>query len=267
MPAAAAPPVTAEPPAVAAPRPAFPEASLVAGAQRTLDIGNGVSLDLVWIPAGEFMMGSRFGEEGRVTTEGLRHRVTLSHGFWMGKYPVTQAQWEQVMGGNPSAAKGPRLPVNQVNWTDCQAFVEALNRRIASVRLLAALPTEAQWEYACRAGTSTRFYSGDRDEDLAGAGWFLRNSDNKPHEVGQKLQNNWGLYDMHGNVWRWCQDRLAPYPREPAVDPSGPDSGDDRVMRGGAWNGEADICRAAYRFSYPPSYRIMTAGLRIVVVP
>ena len=187
----------------------------------------------------------------------------------MGKYTVTQEQWKRVMGNNPSYFRGDRLPVDQVNWTDCQAFIQALNRIIAASRLKAALPTEAQWEYACRAGTQTRFYGGDGEVDLARAGWFSGNSGNKPHEVGQKQKNASGLYDMHGNVWEWCQDWIAMYPREPdpAVDPRGPATGSDRVLRGGAWNADADLCRAAYRFSYPPQYRIMTAGFRIVAMP
>ena len=211
-------------------------------------------------------MGSSFFEEGRAPMESFRHQVRLTHGFWMGKYPVTQEQWERVMGSNPSYFKGRRLPVDQVNWADCQGFIRALNRILEPCRLKAALPTEAQWEYACRAGTRTRFYSGDADDDLARAAWFAGNSGNKPHEVGQKLKNPWGLYDMHGNVWQWCQDWIDAYPREPAVDPTGPDSGTERCLRGGTWGSDADVCRDACRFCYPPDYRLITAGLRIVAV-
>lgn len=237
-----------------------------AGDLYTVDLGRGIKLDLVWIPAGEFLMGSSFDEEGRAPMESFRHLVRLTHGFWMGKYPVTQEQWEQVMGNNPSYFKGRRLPVDQVNWTDCQRFIQALNRILESSHLKAALPTEAQWEYACRAGTQTRFYFGDADADLVRAGWFSGNSGGKPHEVGLKLKNNWGLYDMHGNVWQWCQDWIDSYPRELVVDPTGPSLGEERVLRGGSWGSEADVCRDACRFCYPPSYRLITVGLRIVAV-
>jgi formylglycine-generating enzyme required for sulfatase activity len=237
------------------------------GDTRLLDLGDGVTLDLVWIPPGEFMMGSPFGERGRVVMEGRRHQVRLTRGFWMGKYTITQAQWRQVMGANPSHFNADGLPVDQVNWSDCQIFIDTLNRILMPRHLRSTLPTEAQWEYACRAGTQTRFYSGDSDADLARAGWYAQNSGNRSHEVGQKEKNNWGLCDMHGNVWQWCQDWISPYPRdsEPAIDPTGPATGSDRVLRGGAWNSEPDICRSAYRFSYPPHYRLMTIGLRIVV--
>ena len=236
-----------------------------AGDARVVDMGGGVALDLIWIPPGVFRMGSPFGEEGRFIAEGRRHQVTLTRGFWMGKFPVTQQQWERVMGNNPSHAKGPRLPVDQVNWNDCQTFIQALNRILATKDLTASLPAEAQWEYACRAGSETRFWSGDRVTDLARVAWFADNSDDQAHEVGRKPANPWGLCDMHGNVWQWCQDWLERYPPEDATDPQGPAAGQERILRGGAWNSEADICRAAYRFSYPPDYRIMTAGLRVVV--
>ena len=238
-----------------------------AGEARSVELGAAVSLDLVWIPAGVFQMGSPFNEPGRFITEGRRHQVTLTRGYWIGKFPVTQQQWERVTGDNPSHFKGPRLPVTQVSWDDCQRFVKALNLILATHDLTAALPTEAQWEYACRAGTATRFWPGERVTDLARAGWFAGNSDDQPHPVGEKAVNPWGLYDVHGNVWQWCQDWLAPYPPESAVDPHGPAAGDERVLRGGAWSAEPDVCRAAYRFSYPPTYRIMTAGLRLVLTP
>jgi len=235
-----------------------------AGEARVVELGRGVTLDLVWIPPGVFQMGSPFGEEGRFIVEGRRHQVTLTHGFWMGKYPVTQQQWKRVMGNNPSHSNDPRLPVEQVNWNDCQSFITTLNRILATAALTAALPDEAQWEYACRAGTASRFWSGDRVADLARVAWFADNSDNQPHEVGRKPANPWGLCDMHGNIWQWCQDWLERYPREDPTDPHGPDAGQERVLRGGSWSSEADICRAAYRFSYPPGYRIMTAGLRVI---
>ena len=247
--------------------PAAPLAAsaIQAGTPRVLTLGQGVPLDLVWIPPGVFLMGSPFEEPGRFITEGRRHPVTLTRGFWMGKVPVTQQQWQQLLGDNPSHVKAPQLPVDQVNWDDCQRFTQALSRHLAADHLTAALPTEAQWEYACRAGSQTRFWSGDRVADLAGVAWFAVNSGDQPHAVRQKPANPWGLCDMHGNVWQWCQDWHAAYARDAVTDPSGPDAGNERVLRGGSWSSEADVCRAAYRFSYPPSYRLMTVGLRVVV--
>ena len=238
-----------------------------AGDARVVDLGGGVRLDLVWIPAGEFMMSSPHSEEGRQVAEGQRHRVTFPPGFWLGKYEVTQAQWAQVMGSNPSNVKGAQLPVEQVNWDDCQEFIKALNLKLETRNLKASLPTEAQWEYACRAGTTNRFYTGGTDADLARAGWFADNSGKTTHAVGRKEANAWGLCDMHGNVWEWCQDWYGPYSREVAPDPAGPETGSDRVVRGGSWGDKADVCRSAYRFSYPPGYRVITIGLRVVLRP
>jgi len=236
-----------------------------AGTPRTLTLGSGVGLDLVWIPAGKFLIGSPFGEDGRFINEGRRHPVTLTRGFWMGKFPVTQQQWQQLMGDNPSHIKAGSLPVDQVNWDDCQKFTSVLSHRLAPLHLTAALPTEAQWEYACRAGSQSRFWSGQTDTDLIRVAWCLPNSGDHPHAVGQKPANPWGLCDMHGNVWQWCQDGLAPYARDAVIDPVGPDAAAERVLRGGSWSSEPDVCRAAYRFSYPPTYRLMTAGFRVVV--
>ena len=242
-----------------------PAASPKAGTARTLELDQGVVLDLVWIPAGNFLMGSPFEEDGRFITEGRRHPVTLTQGFWMGKHPVTQDQWQRLMGDNPSHVKAGRLPVDQVNWDDCQKFVRALNRMVETDHLTASLPTEAQWEYACRGGSQTRFWSGESAADLARVAWLALNSGDKPHEVGQKPPNPWGLCDMHGNVWQWCQDWHGSYPRDAVTDPRGPDTGSERVLRGGSWSSDPDVCRAAYRFSYPPAYRLMTAGLRVIV--
>jgi formylglycine-generating enzyme required for sulfatase activity len=126
------------------------------------------------------------------------------------------------------------------------------------------LPTEAEWEYACRAGAKTAYSFGDDPAKLGDYAWFSDNSDEKYHKVGLKRPNPWGLYDMHGNVWQWCQDWIDAYPRETAVDPTGPSSGTERGLRGGSWGSDSDVCRAACRFCYPPDYRLITAGLRIV---
>ena len=242
-----------------------PTAMIQVGTPRTLPLGHGVELELVWIPAGKFLIGSPFGEDGRFINEGRRHQVTLTQGFWMGKFPVTQQQWQQLMGDNPSHVKAATLPVDQVNWDDCQKFTDKLSQLLAPLHITAALPTEAQWEYACRAGSQTRFWSGQDNADLTRVAWCAPNSGDKPHAVGQKPANAWGLYDMHGNVWQWCQDGLGPYDRDAVTDPVGPAEAAERVLRGGSWSSEPDVCRAAYRFSYPPDYRLMTVGLRVVI--
>ncbi|MCK5861669.1 MAG: formylglycine-generating enzyme family protein, partial [Candidatus Hydrogenedentes bacterium] len=234
-------------------------------------------IDFCWIPPGEFMMGSPGSEKDRDKDE-IQHGVTISQGFWMGKYEVTQAQWQQVMGENPSwHQKGsgflwleketiPNCPVEQVSWNDCQEFIKRLN---ASSKDTFRLSTEAEWEYACRAGTSTRFYWGD---DLSGMqindyGWYADNSGNKPHPVGEKRPNPWGLYDMSGNVWEWCQDGYGDYPGSAEVDPTGVDSASGRVIRGGSWFNDSQGCRSAFRFSFSPVVRIYDLGFRVLAVP
>ncbi len=241
------------------------------GEAMTVDLGGGVRMEFAWIPAGEFLMGSPAGEEGRDDDESPQHRVTLSKGFWIGKTEVTQAQWEKVMGNNPANFKGANLPVEMVSWNDCQEFVKQLNLKLETGRQLlplasnlkASLPTEAQWEYACRAGTKTRFNTGDTDADLARAGWYGSNSDSKTHAVGEKEANTWGLYDMHGNVWEWCQDGKRSYTAEAQQDPEA--AGSSRVFRGGGWISGAQGCRSAARASIDLVYRNRDLGFRVVV--
>lgn len=202
-------------------------------------------LEFVWIPPGEFMMGSAKTEERRQGNEGPQHRVIISQGFWMGRYEVTQAQWKAVMGSNPSYFKGEdRLPVERVSWNDCQEFINKLNTMGKGYY---RLPTEAEWEYACRAGTTTPFSFGNRLHQTDYFLWYDVNSYNKTHTVGQKDPNPWGLYDMHGNVWEWCQDWIAKYPSEDVTDPSGSSSGPLAVLRGGSWSQSLWNCRSAYR--------------------
>ncbi len=235
----------------------------------TLDLGPGVKMDLVWISPGEFMMGSPAGEIGRHDNEGPQHRVSISKGFWMGKCDVTQGQWERVMESNPSYFKnsGANAPVEYVSWNACQEFLKKLNQRsdIKDREIHARLPTEAEWEYACRAGTTTRFNTGDGDADLDRAGWYVGNSDRKTHPVGEKQANAWGLYDMHGNVWEWCQDWYGNYDAGASTDPAGPASGACRVLRGGAWTYVAGDCRSAYRGNSVPEGSGWVSGFRVVV--
>ena len=231
----------------------------------TLDLGNKVTMKLALIPAGKFMMGSPAGEKDRVDSEGPQREVTISNAFYMGIYHVTQEQYEQVMGKNPSNFKGAQNPVEQVSWDDAVEFCKALSKKAGKT---VSLPTEAQWEYACRAGSKTRFSYGDDDDygKLGDYAWYTKNSDNKTHPVGQKKPNDFGLYDMHGNVLQWCSDWYAEsYANANKTDPMGPASGSDRVLRGGCWYGDPDRCRSAYRRWFTPDNRHYGVGFRVSV--
>jgi len=195
-----------------------------------------------WIPPGRFLMGSPPEEEGRLPGEGPRHEVQLTRGFWLFETPCTQALWQAVMRRNPSYFKGKNRPVEQVSWEACQTFLDKLHTQLPGLGV--CLPTEAQWEYACRAGTATARYQ----EELDAIAWYADNSNEETHAVGQKHPNAWGLYDMLGNVWEWCHDGRRDYAQETVVDPLGPTAaGADRVIRCGCWNRAAENVRAAFR--------------------
>jgi formylglycine-generating enzyme required for sulfatase activity len=226
-------------------------------------------------------MGSPEDEEGRRAHEGPQHRVRITEPFYMGKYEVTQQQWQAVMGNNPSEFKGPDNPVEKVSWNDCQAFTGKLNEGVGQSGAEYSLPTEAQWEYACRAGSTTRWFFGDDEAGLSEYAWgrakigddrasFREDAPGRgktgkasTHPVGQKKPNAWGLYDVHGNVSEWCADcyRESPrspsryYGRSPLDDPTGPASGRWRVLRGG---------RCAGRTIHSPGYRQRFMGFRVV---
>ena len=297
---------------------------------KTLDLGNGVKLETVLIPAGKFLMGSPEREKPFVgqlmlassgfvllvliaavfirawkkrtrpqyslrylilmtwvasicVWGGVRwwqalqhtddyederpaHVVTLTKPFYMGKYTVTQAQYQQVLGTNPSNFKGNNLPVENVSWDEAQEFCKKVNAASAQA---VRLPTEAEWEYACRAGTSTKYYSGDTEEDLKRVAWYYANSNNTTHPAGQKEPNKFGLYDMHGNVWQGCQDWYGDYTANEVVDPQGAAQGvaqsNGCVLRGGAWHFEPCLCRSACRVEFLPDYRNNFLGFRVVV--
>jgi uncharacterized protein (TIGR02996 family) len=217
-----------------------------------------IPLTFAWIPPGTFLMGSPDSEEGR--RDETLHRVTLSRGFWLGVCPVTQGQWRRVMGKNPSHFKGDARPVDSVPWEDCQAFCQKNNRGYR-------LPSEAEWEYACRAGTTTAYCSGDGLAALQQVGWCSYDgnwgSAKQTKPTGTFQPNAWGLYDIHGNVWEWCQDWYGPYPDNDITDPLGPSSGGSRVLRGGSWRFATDYCRAAYRNGDGPAFRGSDVGLRV----
>jgi len=194
------------------------------------------------------------------------HPVTLTQPFYMGKYDVTQEQYQQVTGTNPSGFKGKNNPVEMVSWDDAQAFCKRLTEQ---TKQAVRLPTEAEWEYACRAGTTSTYHSGDTEADLARVGWYYANSTNTTHPVGQKEPNAFGLYDMHGNVWQWCQDWYGEnyYGKSEAENPQGPAQGAYRVLRGGSWYRHPLFCRSANRYRYYPVNRYIIIGFRVVVVP
>lgn len=220
-----------------------------------------------WVRPGTFRMGSPEGEYGRTRSEGPQHAVTLSRGYWLADVPVTQALWERVMDENPSRFKSPWRPVEAVSWEDCQRFIGRLNTAIPG--LLARLPSEAEWEYACRGGTSTSTYAGDLDERTAGEvlasiAWYAANCGRETHDVAQKQANAWGLHDMLGSVWEWCADGMRTYGPEAQVDPLGPATPTSpRVYRGGSWGNNSASVRAARRRDARPGVRDDLIGLRL----
>ena len=230
------------------------------------DLGNGIRLDMIWIPAGTFLMGSPKSEKGRKDDEGPQAEVSLE-GYWIGKYEVTQAQYKAVIGTNPSFFTGDNQPVESVSWNDTMKFCRKLSEKTGKHYIL---PTEAQWEYSCRAGTTTPYSFGDDAKQLGDYAWWSDNSPLSAHPVGQKKPNAWGLYDMHGNIDEWCLSSYMPYPysetdgRNSLVDASGL-----RVLHGGSWMSSApDIFRCAYRFTaLPPEGRLLSIGFRCARTP
>ncbi len=244
---------------------------------------------LRWIVPGKFKMGSPRDESGRFDSEGPQHQVAITEGYWLFDTPCTQALWEAVMGDNPSYFKSPRRPVEQVSWDDCQQFVQRLNERIPGLKL--GLPSEGQWEYACRAGSETATYAGaleivgERNAPaLDPIAWYggnsgidfeLENGDDSTdwkekqyehtkagtHPVGQKQPNQWGLYDMLGNVYEWCKDGQRDYTNNDERDPLGPEGG-ERVFRGGCWFNAARSPRCAFRYAFDPDDHYSFLGFR-----
>ena len=230
----------------------------------TLDLGNKVTMKLVLIPAGKFLLGSPEGEKGRQGYAEPQREVTISKPFYVGVYEVTQEQYEQVMGKNPSKFKGAKNPVETASWEDAVLFCKVLSDKTSKT---VSLPTEVQWEYACRAGSKTRFCFGDDDSGFGGYAWYRSNSDSKTHPVGGKKSNAFGLYDMHGNVWEWCSDWwAASYAKAKNRDPLGPDSGTARVLRGGCWINDPKFCMSASRYGGYPVDRSSNSGFRVTVL-
>ena len=240
--------------------------SLVVDGTPTSHTVASINMEMIFCPPGTFMMGSPASETGRGTDE-TQHQVTLTHGFYLGKYEVTQAQYETVIGSNPSSPQGNNRPVERVNWHEAQAFCDQLNSiEQTAGRLPAgwkyALPTEAQWEYACRAGTTTA-YSWGNAIGPNDANWNHGNDANTTMDVGQFSANPWGFYDMHGNVWEWVGDWKANYPGGDQTNPEGPASGSFRVTRGGSWSHDGTILRSAERSQIGPANRGYPLGFRV----
>lgn len=226
-------------------------------------VTNSVGVELILIPAGSFQMGGDPNFEDAASDETPRHKVTISKPFYLGKTEVTQEQWVAVMGSNPSQFKGRSNPVERVSWNDVQTFTTRLNAKEGTTRY--RLPTEAEWEYAVRAGTTGKYGFGDDEGQLGTYAWFGDNSGNKTHPVAQLHPNAWGLYDMHGNVWEWVQDWYGGqyYASSPSTDPRGPSSGSGRVLRGGSWNFDTGYVRAAFRYDFVPGSRYGILGFRL----
>ena len=226
---------------------------------------NSIGMEFVFIPAGSFMMGTDPNFEEGYSHESPLHKVTISCSFYLGKYAVTQVQWVAVMGSNPSRFKGRNNPVEMVSWNDTQEFIKRLNAKEGHNRY--RLPTEAEWEYAARAGTSSAYFFGDDKNALSEYAWYMGNSGDKARPVGQKQPNAWGLYDIYGNVWEWVLDwyEKSYYANSPETDPKGPPSGKNRVRRGGSWSRTDDTCRSAYRSYRTPAFRYDNMGFRLAL--
>ena len=233
----------------------------------TLDLGNNVTLKLVLIPAGTFLMGSPETVKDRFKGE-VQHEVTISKPFYMGVTHVTVAQYAEFVKetgrkhDEPTFRQTGDHPVVNVNWDDALAFCQWFSMKIDKTVML---PTEAQWEYACRARSKTRFSFGDKNTNLGDYSWYVDNSAKMTHPVGKKKSNAWGLYDMHGNAWQWCSDYFGPYILEDKTDPMGPKEGNIRAARGGSWIAEPPACRSAFRCSGFPQKRDGAFGFRVVV--
>ncbi len=229
---------------------------------------NSIGMEFVKVSTGEFMMGSPSDEKERNSDEGPVHKVTIEKPFYLGKFEVSQKQWYEVMGNNPSLNKGDELPVVMVSWVDAQEFIKKLNEMEGTDKY--RLPYEAEWEYACRAGTTASYSFGDDESKLGDYAWhgpvfYGGNSEGETHPVGQKKPNPWGLYDMHGNVWEWCQDRWHDNYSEARSDGRAWGGGSSfRVRRGGSFDSIPSYCRSAGRSFYLPHDSSPGLGFRVL---
>jgi len=228
---------------------------------------NEFGINFVFIPAGSFNMGSIYVNAG--FDEKPAHKVTITNGFYLSATEITQKQWRAVMGRSaPCKFKGDDLPADSVSWNDCMDFVNKMNE--VEKKKIYGLPTEAEWEYACRAKSSTQYCFGDETDVVDEYGWHFGNSNNAPHPVGLKKPNAWGLYDMHGNVWEWCLDNYAEYMPFELIDPRGPvlnaSDDDKKLIRGGGWYNPQDGCTSTNRDAAAPSKRSSDMGMRLLKI-
>ena len=230
----------------------------------TLDLGKGVKLETVLIPAGKFMMGIPATEINRLGNESSLHDVVINQPFYIGRYVVTQEQYEALIGNNPSHFKDAKNPVEQVLWNDAQVFCKKLSDKSA---MIVRLPAEAEWEYACRAGTTTRFSFGDDVHLLGKYAWFSGNSDDQTHPVGKKTPNQWGVFEMHGHVWEFCEDDYPGYAdatHDGRACIGNPRSG-CRVYRGGCWSYNLEEPCSSSRLGLAADQSDKYHGFRVVV--
>ena len=228
----------------------------------TIPVKNGINIEMVKVEAGSFNMGATPEMKSPYEVEKPVHRVTLTNNYYIGKYEVTQALWQAVMGSNPSHFKGDALPVEQVSWKDCQKFITKLNRLTGKNF---RLPTEAEWEYAARGGNKSRGYRYSGSNTIDDVAWYENDALSQTHPVGTKQPNELEIYDMTGNVMEWCQDWYGSYSSSPQVNPTGAASGSYRVVRGGGWSDSARDCRTSDRDFISPGGRSSDLGLRLVL--
>ena len=228
----------------------------------TIPVKDGICIEMVKVEGGTFMMGATSEMKNPNSNEKPVHQVTLTNDYYMGKYEVTQALWQAVMGSNPSEYKGDNLPVETVSWNDCQKFISKLNSLTGR---MFRLPTEAEWEYAARGGKESRGYQYSGSSNISDVAWYDENSGTKTHPVGTKQANELGIYDMTGNVWEWCSDWYSSYSSSSQTNSTGADSGSFRVFRGGGWNSDAGCCRSSFRCYVTPDSRYFYLGLRLVL--
>lgn len=239
-----------------------------------IDLG-GCALRAVQIPPGEFRMGSALDPEAVAQRYGGNpqwhaderpvRRVRISTPFYLGRFEVTQRQWAAVMGSNPAAFRDELRPVENVSWMEVREFCKRLTQRLADTGVSVRLPTEAEWEYACRAGSNTAYFFGDNDAALGAYAWYNLNADKQTHPIGQRRPNAFGLFDMAGNVWEYCSDWYGPYEAGTDADPKGPSHGEARVLRGGSWKYHRSNCRSSDRNRCSPNEGADDVGFRVVV--
>ena len=235
----------------------------------SIPVGDGIELLLVYIPSGEFQMGSSLDDGDRREEEYIQHTTVIDRGFYISKYEITQAQYAAIMANNPSTVIEPKLPVDSVIWQEAKSFCAKLTDKLNSLGDVSLrLPTEKEWEYSCRAGTQSAYCAGEGERALRKVAWYRQvgsESVNRTKPVGQFDANRWGIHDMHGNVWEWCEDSYVTHPISEEVDPNSPGNVPYRAVRGGSWNVDPSYCRSASRRGEPPQIRMNDIGFRIVM--